>query len=234
MNPLSDLQSRLGYAFSDAALLRQALTHRSHGADNNERLEFIGDSVLNLAVASLLYADGKADEGHLSYWRASLVREETLAILASEIGLGGVLRLGEGEARSGGATRPSILADALEAVMGAVFLDGGFDAARALAQRLYGPRLAGLDLRASAKDAKTRLQELLQGRKLKVPTYRVVATTGPAHRQSFDVSCEVPELGLRTVGSGASRRAAEQEAAQAMIPLLPQAGASAAEGGATP
>ncbi len=234
MTSLSELQSRLGYVFSDAALLRQALTHRSHGANNNERLEFIGDSVLNLAVASLLYTDGQADEGHLSYWRASLVREETLALLAAEINLGDVLSLGEGEARSGGATRPSILADALEAVVGAVFLDGGFDAARALAQRLYGARLAGLDLRTSAKDAKTRLQEILQGRKLKVPTYRVIATTGPAHRQSFDVSCEVPELGLRATGSGSSRRAAEQEAAEAMIPLLPRGCASAVDGGAAP
>ena len=217
---LEALQSRLGYAFADPALLRQALTHRSYGASNNERLEFLGDSVLNLAVAQLLYAQPLASEGRLSYWRASLVREATLAELALELDLGACLALGEGEARSGGAQRASILADALEAVLGAVLLDGGVDAARQLVERLYMKRLRQLDVQASAKDAKTRLQERLQARRLKVPVYSVLATHGPAHAQAFDVRCEVAELGLRSAGSGASRRAAEQQAAHAMIELL--------------
>ncbi len=216
----ADLQARLHYAFRDPALLLQALTHRSHGARNNERLEFIGDSVLNLAIASLLYGDGHASEGNLSYWRASLVREETLAGLAQELGLGDYLMLGEGEMRSGGSMRPSILADALEAVLGAVFLDGGFAAAHDLAERLFRDRLRSLDTQVSAKDAKTRLQEILQGRKLKVPVYVVMATSGPAHLQHFRVQCEVAELDLRTQGDGGSRRAAEQQAAAQMIELL--------------
>jgi len=216
----SDLQARLHYVFHDQALLRQALTHRSFGATNNERLEFIGDSVLNLAVASLLYAEGEPSEGQLSYLRASLVREETLASLAQELGIGDCIRLGEGELRSGGSARPSILADALEAVMGAVYLDGGFDAAQELAGRLYRDRLRALDTRASAKDAKTRLQEILQGRKLKVPAYAVTAISGPAHQQLFRVRCEVAELGMQTHGEGSSRRAAEQQAAEHMIVQL--------------
>ena len=224
---LSELQARLHYAFRDQSLLRQALTHRSYSARNNERLEFIGDSVLNLAVASLLYADGQASEGHLSYLRASLVREETLVELAQDLGLGQCLLLGEGEQRSGGGTRASILADALEAIVGAVYLDGGFMQAQALAERLYRPRLDTLDMQASAKDPKTRLQEILQGRKLKVPTYHVVTTSGPAHQQQFEVQCDVAELGLRTLGEGASRRAAEQQAAERMLPLLKAAPASA-------
>ncbi|OIQ84808.1 ribonuclease 3 [mine drainage metagenome] len=217
---LDALQSRLGYTFADPALLRQALTHRSYGATNNERLEFLGDSVLNLAVAQLLYAQPQASEGRLSYWRASLVREATLAELALGLELGACLALGEGELRSGGAQRASILADALEAVLGAVLLDGGFDAARQLVERLYAQRLREVDLQASAKDAKTRLQERLQARRLSVPQYTVLATHGPAHAQAFDVQCEVAELDLRSVGSGASRRGAEQQAAQAMIELL--------------
>jgi ribonuclease-3 len=217
---LDALQSRLGYTFADPALLRQALTHRSFGATNNERLEFLGDSVLGLAIAQLLYALPQASEGRLSYWRASLVREATLAELALELDLGASLALGEGEQRSGGAQRASILADALEALFGAVLLDGGFDAARELVARLYAQRLRDVDLQASAKDAKTRLQELLQSRRLNVPQYTVLATHGPAHAQAFDVQCEVAELGLRSAGSGASRRGAEQQAAQAMIGLL--------------
>jgi ribonuclease-3 len=217
---MTDLQQRLRYVFRDAGLLRQALTHRSHGARNNERLEFIGDSVLNLAVAALLYAQAGASEGQLSYWRASLVREQTLAEIARELELGAALLMGEGEQRSGGAARASILADALEAVLGAVFLDGGFEAARELVARLYAPRLSRIDTGASAKDAKTRLQEILQGRRLKVPGYAVTATRGPAHLQEFEVQCEIAELGLRTHGEGTSRRAAEQQAAQAMIGKL--------------
>ncbi len=220
LSSLSDLQARLHYAFRDQSLLRQALTHRSYGARNNERLEFIGDSVLNLAVASLLYAHGQASEGHLSYLRASLVREETLVELAQDLNLGQCLLLGEGEQRSGGGARASILADALEAIVGAVYLDGGFVAAQGLAERLYRPRMETLDMQASAKDPKTRLQELLQGRKFKVPTYHVVGTSGPAHQQQFQVQCDVAELSLQTLGEGASRRAAEQQAAERMLPLL--------------
>ncbi len=220
VNPLDELQSRLGYRFRDPELLRLALTHRSHGAHNNERLEFLGDAALNLIVAVLLFVDGEADEGHLSYWRAALVREATLAELAREAGLGRQLLLGEGERRSGGERRESILADALEALIGAVFLDGGLDAAGALARRLYGDRLRQLDLHASAKDPKTTLQELLQGRKLQLPAYRVLDTSGPPHAQQFAVLCEVAELGLHSRGQGASRRAAEQQAAQSMIALL--------------
>lgn len=226
MNALDQLQARLQYRFRDCALLRQALTHRSHGSDNNERLEFLGDAALNLLVASLLYADGEADEGHLSYWRAALVREATLADLAREAGLGDMLLLGEGEQRSGGRSRHSILADALEALIGAVYLDGGIDAAAALVRRLYGERLSELDLRASAKDAKTTLQEMLQGRKMQLPAYRVLQTSGPPHAQHFVVQCEVAELGLHSNGEGPSRRAGEQEAAQSMIEQL--------RGGATP
>ncbi len=217
---LAALQSRLGYTFRDPELLRQALTHRSFGATNNERLEFLGDSVLNLAVAALLYAQPPASEGRLSYWRATLVREATLADLGAGLDLGACIALGEGELRSGGAQRASIVADALEAVLGAVFVDGGFDAASALVARLYAQRLRAVDLRASAKDAKTRLQELLQARRLKVPAYSVVATRGPAHAQEFDVQCAVAELGLCSAGHGPSRRAAEQQAAQAMIEQL--------------
>lgn len=220
MSSFSNLQVRLQYVFHDSALLRQALTHRSFGATNNERLEFIGDSVLNLAVASLLYDDGEPSEGQLSYLRASLVREETLASLAQELGIGDCIRLGEGELRSGGSTRPSILADALEAVMGAVYLDGGFDVAHKLAERLYQDRLRALDTHASAKDAKTRLQEMLQGRRLKVPVYTVMAISGPAHQQLFQVRCEVAELALQAQGEGGSRRAGEQQAAELMLNLL--------------
>ena len=234
MSALEQLQARLRYRFRDCALLRQALTHRSHGAENNERLEFLGDAALNLLVASLLYADGEADEGHLSYWRAALVREATLAELAREAGLGELLSLGEGEQRSGGRRRNSILADALEALIGAVYLDGGIDAAGALVRRLYGERLRQMDLRASAKVAKTTLQEILQGRKMQLPGYRVLQTSGPPHAQHFVVQCEVVELGLQSAGEGPSRRTAEQQAAQSMIELLragalPSRGQSAAK-----
>ena len=222
MNPPEDLQARLGHVFRDPLLLRRALTHRSHGAHNNERLEFLGDAVLNLVVAQALYAVDEADEGRLSYARAALVRESTLAELAAELDLGRQLQLGEGEQRSGGSRRRSILADALEAVVGAVYLDGGIGAASALVQRLYGTRLRDLDLRSSAKDAKTVLQEMLQGSGLRLPNYRVLQTSGPQHAQCFVVECEVPDLGLRASGQGPSRRAAEQQAAQSVIPLLEQ------------
>lgn len=215
--PTRALEVALGHVFHDPALLRRALTHRSHGASNNERLEFLGDSVLNLSVARMLYDDEGASEGQLSYWRAGLVREQTLAEIAREIGLGRMLLLGEGEQRSGGARRASILADALEAVIGAVYVDAGFDAARELVVRLWASRVAELDRRASAKDAKTRLQELLQGRRIALPSYAVTETSGPAHDPRFAVRCDVAGLGLSTAGEGGSRRAAEQQAAEAMI-----------------
>ena len=218
---LRALQHRLQHAFSDSALLVRALTHRSFASDHNERLEFLGDSVLNLAVADLLYQRLQAlPEGELSRIRANLVKQDALHALAVELGLSDVVRLGEGELRSGGRRRPSILADALEAVIGAVYLDAGYAAAQALVQRLLQAMDITPQMQASAKDAKTALQEWLQARKLKLPLYRVVGTLGAAHRQTFDVECEVPELNLSERGSGASRRAGEQAAAAAMLQTL--------------
>jgi ribonuclease-3 len=220
-DPHAALQERLQHRFSDPRLLARALTHRSFSAEHNERLEFLGDAVLNLAVAALLYQRLKdLPEGDLSRVRANLVKQDTLHRLAVGLGLPGLIRLGEGEARSGGHKRPSILADALEALIGAVHLDAGYPAAEAVVHRLF----AGVDINpgmsASAKDPKTELQEVLQARKLKLPVYRVVGTLGAAHRQTFEVECEIPELGLVERGIGASRRAGEQEAAQAMLNVL--------------
>jgi len=218
---LAALQSRLHYTFTDAGRLRQALTHRSYSADHNERLEFLGDSVLNLAVAHMLFeALGALPEGDLSRVRAQLVRQDSLHGLALTLGLPELLRLGEGELRSGGQRRPSILADALEAVIGAVYLDGGFDAANALVRRLFDQVEISPAMSAAAKDAKTALQEWLQGRKMQLPQYDVVRVLGAAHRQTFEVACAVPQLGLREVGQGVSRRAAEQAAAIAMLQAL--------------
>lgn len=218
---LAALQARLQHRFTDPRLLARALTHRSFSSEHNERLEFLGDSVLNLAVAALLYRQlANQPEGDLSRVRANLVRQDTLHQLAVDLGLPGMLKLGEGEARSGGHKRPSILADALEAVIGAVHLDAGYPAAEALVQRLFAAVQISPQMSAAAKDPKTELQELLQGHKLRLPLYRVVGTLGAAHRQTFDVECEVTELGLVERGSGASRRAGEQAAAQAMLPVL--------------
>ena len=215
---LRALCRRLQHEFADPALLQRAVTHRSFSADHNERLEFLGDSVLNLSVAGLLY-ERLADlpEGDLSRVRANMVRQETLHQLALVLGLPEVLRLGEGEARSGGQKRPSILADALEALIGAVYLDAGFSSAEALVRRLFQAVEINAQMAASAKDSKTELQEWLQGRKMKLPSYRVVATLGAAHRQTFDVECEIAELGLVERGIGGSRRAGEQVAAAAML-----------------
>ncbi|RYF15396.1 MAG: ribonuclease III [Comamonadaceae bacterium] len=218
---LAALQDRLQHRFRDPGLLARALTHRSFSADHNERLEFLGDSVLNLAVAALLYQRLKHQaEGDLSRVRANLVKQDTLHKLAAELGLPAVIRLGEGEARSGGHKRPSILADALEAVIGAVHLDAGYGAAEALVHRLFAEVEIKPEMPAAAKDPKTELQELLQGRKMHLPVYRVVGTVGAAHKQTFDVECEVGELGLAERGIGASRRAAEQAAAAAMLLAL--------------
>ncbi len=218
---LSVLQNRLGYAFRDRTLLQQATTHRSFGADHNERLEFLGDSVLNLAVAHLLFTQlSQLPEGDLSRVRANLVKQDTLQALALQIGLPEVIRLGEGELRSGGRKRPSILADALEAVIGAVYLDGGYNAAQALVERLFQGVEIEPQMQAAAKDPKTELQEWLQGRKLALPQYTVMATTGAAHRQTFEVACEVRELRQSQRGLGPSRRAAEQAAAAALLEIL--------------
>lgn len=212
---LQTLQERLGYKFASAALLRQALTHRSHGATHNERLEFLGDSVLNCAVASLLYERfGKLDEGDLSRVRANLVKQQTLFEVAQRIELATCLLLGEGEQKSGGFRRPSILADTLEALFGAILLDGGFDAAQLSIRRLYDPVLRNVDPNTLGKDAKTLLQEWLQSRKIPLPVYAVVATHGAAHNQLFEVECSVPKLSIQVLGSGGSRRAAEQAAAK--------------------
>jgi ribonuclease III len=213
--PLSPLESRLRYEFRNAELLRQALTHRSHSSTHNERLEFLGDSVLNCAVAALLFQRfGKLDEGDLSRVRANLVKQQSLYEIAQALNISEGLRLGEGELRSGGFRRPSILADTLEAVLGAIFLDGGFDAAQTVIKRLYVPILDHIDPRTLGKDAKTLLQEYLQGHKIALPTYTVVATHGAAHNQQFEVECTVPKLDVKVSGSGASRRAAEQAAAK--------------------
>ena len=215
------LQDRLQHRFQDPGLLARALTHRSFSAEHNERLEFLGDSVLNLAVAALLYQRLRNQpEGDLSRVRANLVKQETLHQLAVGLGLPGLVRLGEGEARSGGQKRPSILADALEAVIGAVYLDAGYAPAEALVHRLFSQLEIKPEMSAAAKDPKTELQELLQGRKMKLPVYRVAGTVGAAHKQTFDVECEVTELGLAERGIGPSRRAGEQAAAAAMLLVL--------------
>jgi len=215
------LQDRLQHRFQDPGLLARALTHRSFSAEHNERLEFLGDSVLNLAVAALLYQRLRNQpEGDLSRVRANLVKQDTLHQLAVGLGLPGLVRLGEGEARSGGQKRPSILADALEAVIGAVYLDAGYAPAEALVHRLFSQLEIKPEMSAAAKDPKTELQELLQGRKMKLPVYRVAGTVGAAHKQTFDVECEVTELGLAERGIGPSRRAGEQAAAAAMLLVL--------------
>jgi len=218
---LDALQRRIGYRFTDAQLLSRALTHRSFGADHNERLEFLGDAVLSLAISGLLFERfAGSDEGDLTRVRAHLVREDSLHRVAVQLGLPEVLNLGEGEARGGGAQRASILADALEAVLGATFLDGGFDAARALVKGLFGEVIQTTDVASWSKDAKTELQEWLQARRLPVPTYRISATRGQAHAQTFEVECVVPALNLTESGEGRSRRVAEQEAARRMLDAL--------------
>ena len=215
------LQQRLQHDFATPQLLTQALTHRSFSIDHNERLEFLGDSVLNLSVAHWLYEKlNDQPEGDLSRVRANLVKQDTLHQLAKKLDLPAVMRLGEGEMRSGGQNRPSILADALEAIIGAVYLDGGYQDAQALVERLFAQVDIKPDMQAVGKDPKTELQEWLQGRKLALPKYTVVGTSGAAHRQQFEVSCEVTELRQTQQGSGASRRAAEQAAAAAMLQIL--------------
>jgi ribonuclease III len=212
---LTLLQTRLGHTFKDAALLQQALTHRSHSSLHNERLEFLGDSILNCVVASLLFERySKIDEGDLSRLRANLVKQQSLYEIAQRLELSQFLRLGEGELKSGGFRRPSILADTLEALFGAIFLDAGFDMARKVIRSLYIPILDTVDPKTLGKDAKTLLQEFLQGKKIALPQYNVVATHGAAHNQEFEIECLVPKLDIQVFGNGGSRRAGEQAAAK--------------------
>lgn len=215
------LREALGYGCRDPALLEAALTHRSAGGPHYERLEFLGDAVLNCVVAMLVFREfGDADEGDLSRFRASLVSGDALAVIAAEIDLGEQLRLGSGELRSGGFRRKSILADALEALFGAIYLDGGFHAASEVIERLFAPRLDRLPSAAELKDPKTRLQETLQARGLPLPSYAVESISGEAHSQLFQMGCSVDVLGLKTVASGPSRRRAEQAAAQLLLNAL--------------
>ncbi|MRW84190.1 ribonuclease III [Pseudoduganella sp. FT26W] len=218
------LQTRLGYTFQDAGLLQQALTHRSHSSLHNERLEFLGDSILNCVVASILYERYiDIDEGDLSRLRANLVKQQSLYEIAQKLELSNFLRLGEGELKSGGFRRPSILADTLEALLGAIFLDGGFEPARAAIRSFYIPILDTVDPQTLGKDAKTLLQEFLQGKKISLPLYNVIATHGAAHSQEFEIECLVPKLGIQVFGRGGSRRAGEQAAAKLALVAAEQA-----------
>jgi ribonuclease-3 len=216
------VERSFGYVFSQPELCSVALTHRSAAAHHNERLEFLGDSILNCAVASMLYeANPLANEGALSRQRASLVSGDTLAQIAAELGFGEHLYLGGGELKSGGYRRASILADALEAMLGAIFLDSGFDAAAAVVRHIIGPRMSDMPAVSALKDPKTRLQEALQARGFALPVYTLTAVDGEAHAQTFTVSCEVLALGLSTTADGGNRRRAEQVAADRLLALLP-------------
>jgi ribonuclease-3 len=215
------LCQRLGYAFNSPDLLRQALTHRSFGTPNNERLEFLGDSVLNCVVAKELYRlFPRLPEGDLSRLRASLVNQQTLFEVAHSLALGEQVLLGEGELKSGGFRRPSILADTLEALFGAVLLDGGFVEAERVVACLFAPLLKEINPKSLGKDPKTLLQEYLQSRKLALPQYAVLSTSGEAHEQYFEVECAIPELDVRCRGEGHSRRSAEQTAAKCAYQLI--------------
>jgi ribonuclease-3 len=218
------VQQRIGYEFKNSDLLRRALTHRSHGAQHNERLEFLGDSVVNCTIALALYRKfPDLPEGELSRLRASLVSQPALASLADSLALGSHLALGDGELKSGGDRRPSILSDALEAVLGAVLLDGGFEAARQVVQGIFDAALTSISPSNTGKDAKTLVQEWLQRKRQGLPQYAVVAIRGEAHEQEFEVECVIEHLNLRCTGKGVSRRSAEQEAArqvyQRLVPL---------------
>jgi ribonuclease III len=211
----SELQISLGHQFTQSTLLAEALTHRSFGQPNNERLEFLGDSILNCVIANLLYEQyAKLDEGDLSRLRSNLVKQQTLYEIAQNLSLGSVMKMGDGEQKSGGQRRPSMLADCVEALFGAVFLDAGFVVAQAVIRRQYEPIIKGMNPNTLGKDAKTLLQEFLQGKKIPLPVYAVVATYGAAHNQVFEVECSIPKLGVKVLGSGGSRRSAEQAAAK--------------------
>lgn len=220
---LDSLQKRLGYQFKSAALLAQALTHRSFASNNNERLEFLGDGALNYIIAHQLYTRfQKLPEGDLSRLRAQLVKESTLFEIAQALAIGESLKLGEGELKSAGWRRPSILADALEAIIGAVYLDGGHPAAEKLVLKLYAEKLATIDPKLIDKDAKSLLQEHLQGKKIDLPDYQVMNIDGEAHAQTFQVACNITKLNIQTVGEGTNRRAAEQHAAQLALEKIKQ------------
>lgn len=211
----------MGYVFKQPQLLQRALTHRSFAPDHYERLEFLGDSVLGCVIAKYLYSEfPDLTEGDLSRLRSNLVKEPTLVLFAQQLDLGRQLKLGEGELKSGGFSRPSILADAVEALLGAVFLDGGFVAAEQVVLNLFVPYLAKVDMRTLGKDAKTLLQEYLQARRLALPDYSVTDTQGVAHEQLFQVECSIPALKITTRGAGSSRRNAEQQAALAAYQLI--------------
>lgn len=219
------IASRLTYAFHNAELLTQALTHRSHHAKNNERLEFLGDGVLNFIIAHQLYSRfPDLPEGDLSRLRAVLVKESTLCEIANQFELGASLKLGEGEMKSAGWRRPSILADALEAIIGAAYLDGGFAAAEQCVLQFFTEKLNTINPKVIDKDAKSLLQELLQSRKVALPVYTVTNTMGEAHAQHFEVSCVIEKYAVTTAGAGASRRIAEQQAAQHALELLEKNG----------
>ena len=217
----TELCHRFGYAFADPALLERALTHRSHSSNHYERLEFLGDSVLSFAVSAELYDRfPELAEGELTRLRASLVKQDTLAQVARQLAVGESLLLGGGEMKSGGFDRDSILADALEALIGAVFLDGGAVAVRAVVVRLFHEYLEQLDPRTIPKDPKTTLQERLQKQALATPVYSLLEASGDAHNQTFVVECQIAELSLCTRGEGSTRRAAEQQAAQQALAQL--------------
>jgi len=221
MTDFSQLYKKIGYVFSDESLLQLALTHRSvHGQNNNERLEFLGDSIFGFVIAEALFgAFDAAREGQLTRLRAQLVSGSSLAIVARELGLGHYVRLGPGELKSGGHRRDSILADTLEAILGAIYLDGGIESCREVVLNWFNSRLKDMSL-TTPKDAKTRLQEWLQSRQMRLPEYRLISTTGPAHDQTFYVSCAISEMALMGQGEGGSRRQAEQLAAQAILDQL--------------
>ena len=217
-NAAAWLKQSLAYTFEDEQLLKQALTHRSAPGPNNERLEFLGDSVLQLVASELVFEKTpNASEGQLSRLRSTLVKDTTLAEIAADLGVGEFLILGSGEKKSGGHRRSSILADALEAIFGAIYLDAGLEGARQVIHNAFGERLHDLPEAADLRDPKSRLQEHLQGRKMALPDYAVQNISGKAHKQSFEVSCSIAELDAVTVGAGLTRRDAEQEAALAML-----------------
>lgn len=223
MEPLSVLTQRIGYAFRNAAYLQTALTHRSAKSDNNERMEFLGDAILSYIISIELYRRfPEAREGELSRLRASLVKGETLAKVANEIGLGDFLVMGSGELKSGGYRRSSTLADALEALIGAIYLDGGLDEASRFVKAIFAQRLDKCHPSKARKDPKTRLQEWLQAQSRPLPEYEVIATQGQAHNQSFKVECRVEGLQAPVYGDGSSRRKAEQMAAEAALEILEQ------------
>lgn len=218
---LSELEQKLGHKFTNTALLAQALTHRSFGVDHNERLEFLGDSILNCCIANMIFGQFPSmPEGELSRMRANLVNQSVLAEISSDLGIGHLLRLGDGELKTGGAQRPSILGDALEAILGAVFLDADFRTATNVVRVLFASRIETIRNAIPVKDAKTGLQEWLQSKHLPLPEYTVKRIEGESHRQLFHVECEVASFGVKAEGSGGSRRVAEQEAAAQVLIAL--------------